>query len=434
MRETKTVLVLGAYGFIGASVVRRLRAEGIAVRGLVRNLGIATRVLPDVELIQADLRTLTQVHDWQAILREIEIVVNCSGALQDGGQDDLRAVHQLAIAALGQACTDNGVAIIQVSAIGASPDATTTFMRSKAEGDAALRASGAVLWVLRPGLVIGQSDYGGTALLRMLAAVPVVQPVAYPQAPVQCVGMEDLCTVILSCVQGDLPEGDYDLVEDSPHTLAEVLAATRHWLGFSAARRVISVPSVLTKAFAGAADQLARLGWRSPLRSTAITVMEQGVVGDPEPFRAATGRSLRGLSEIYDNLTCAREHRLSARMTLLMPVVIGALCLFWLLSGLFGLTGLSQASEVLIRSGWSAGWAGTSVVLWSLVDIALGMALLWRPWAARVCLAQAAVAAFYLIAATLFVPALWLDPLGPLLKVIPALLLSVTAIPMLESR
>ena len=67
-------------------------------------------------------------------------------------------------------------------------------------------------------------------------------------------------------------------------------------------------------------------------------------------------------------------------------------------------------------------------------NIALGLAILWRPWAARACLAQAAIAAFYLIAATLTVPELWLDPLGPLVKIAPALMLSLIARPMLESR
>ncbi len=430
----KTVLVLGAYGFIGAAVVRALRVEGAAVKGLVRSQQTAQRILPGAEMTPGDLRGFLTSEDWQPVLAGVDVVVNCAGALQDGGQDDLRAVHHTAIAALGQACAEAGVAVIQISAIGAEPDAPTAFMRTKADGDAALQASGATLWLLRPGLVIGQSDYGGTALLRMLAAVPFVQPVAYPETPVQCVGMDDLCAVIVSAIGGDLPPGGYDLVEDTPHPLSQVLAVTRRWLGFPAASVTVTMPALLTKGVAAMADLLGRLGWRSPLRSTAMTVMAQGVTGDPGPYRRAAGRSLAGLDEIYDGLPCAREHRLSARMTLLMPVVIGVLSLFWLLSGLFGLAGLFRAAEVLTRAGWSDGIAGAGVVVWSFVDIALGLAILWRPWAARACLAQVAVAAFYLVVATAVVPGLWLDPLGPLVKILPALMLSLIAIPMLESR
>lgn len=430
----KNVLVLGAYGFIGASVTRALRDDGHIVTGMVRNMATGNTVLPEGNLIRGDLRDMQDVADWSDALFDIDVVINCAGALQDGRDDDLEAVHHTAIAALAKACVVRGTAIVQISAIGVEPGASTAFMRTKAAGDTALRDSGAPLWIFKPGLVIGKNGYGGTALLRMLAAVPLVQPVAYPDAPVQSVGMQDLCRAVVDAVQNRLPQGSYDLVEDTPRPLIEVLSTTRRWLGFPTALLTIRMPNFVINGVAAIADLLGRLGWRSPLRSTAMTVMEQGVTGNPEQFQAATGRSVMPLDKIYEGLTCTREHRLAARMGLLMPVVIVALCLFWVMSGLFGLIGLSQAAQVLMQVGWP-GWAATSsVVLWSFVDIGLGLALLWRPWAARVCLVQAGVALFYLMAATLVVPALWADPLGPLVKVIPALMLSLLARVMLESR
>ncbi|MDA7966566.1 DoxX-like family protein, partial [Ruegeria sp.] len=247
-------------------------------------------------------------------------------------------------------------------------------------------------------------------------------------------GMDDLCQAVLQAARSELPPSSYDLVEDTAHPLREVVSETRRWLGFRAARFVLTVPRVLTKAVASGADLLGRAGWRSPLRSTAMTVMEEGVTGDPAPYRAASGRPIASLRQIYDGLTCGPSHRLSARMSLLMPVTIAILSLFWVMSGLLGLISLTQAAEVLTRVGWSMGWAKTSVLFWSFVDIALGLGLLWRPWAARVCLAQAGVALFYLIAATFTVPMLWADPLGPLVKILPALLLPLFARTLLETR
>ncbi len=430
----KTVLVLGAYGFIGAAITRALRSEGFRVIGMVRDLETGQKVLPDINLIRGDLRDLQTVTDWTDALSDIDVVVNCAGALQGGGEDDLEAVHHFAIAALAKACALRGVAIVQISAIGARPAASTAFMRTKAAGDAALRDSGAPLWVLRPGLVIGQNNYGGTALLRMLAAVPLVQPVAYPDVPVQSVGMPDLCHAVIDAVHNRLPPGNYDLVEDTPRSLIEVLSTTRRWLGFRTARFNIRIPTLLTRGIAAVADLLGLLGWRSPLRTTAMTVMAQGVTGDPVPFRTASGRSVVPLDKIYQNLACTREHRLAARMALFLPLVLAMLCLFWVMSGLFGLIGLSEATQVLTQVGWPVWVAAASVVMSSLVDVGLGLALLWRPWAARVCLAQAGVALFYLLTASFVVPALWIDPLGPLVKVIPALMLSLLARVMLESR
>ncbi|NOD62563.1 MULTISPECIES: SDR family oxidoreductase [unclassified Ruegeria] len=428
------VLVLGAYGFIGAAVTRTLQAEGASVQGAVRDLAQGARILPGVPLKQADMRDLLHTQDWLGLLENVDVVVNCAGALQDNAKDDLETVHHTAIAALANACADQKISIVQISAIGAEPAASTHFLRTKAAGDQALRASGVPLWVLKPGLVIGQTDFGGTALLRMLAAVPWVQPLAYPNTPVQCVGMPDLCATVVDAIAGDLPQGTYDLVEDSPHSLSDVVRGTRQWLGFPAARFSVSLPPVMTKAVAALADGLAWFGWRSPLRSTAMTVMADGVIGDPAPYRAASGRGFSPLPDIYASLPCAREHRLTARMTLLMPMVVATLSLFWVLSGLFGLSGLSKASGVLTGAGWSAPAAMVAVVFWSLVDVVLGLAILWRKWAVRACLAQFGVAGIYMTAATITSPELWTDPLGPLVKILPAMVLSLVALPMLASR
>lgn len=430
----KNVLILGAYGFIGAAVTRSLRAEGARVSAFVRNGATGARVLPDVTLEQGDLRACLRPEDWVAALSGIDCVVNCAGALQDGPADDLEAVHHTAIAALGKACEQCDIAVVQISAIGATADAGTDFMRTKAAGDAALGACAIPLWVFRPGLVIGQSDYGGTALLRMLAAVPLLQPVAYPKTPVQCVGMPDLCHAVSAAVAKELPQGAYDLVEDEPAPLSEVLEETRRWMGFPPARVTIHMPAFLTASVAACADALGWLGWRSPLRRNALTLMAEGVVGNPAPYQTASGQSLETLPEIYAGLTCAREHRLSARMALLMPLVVAVLSVFWVLSGVFGLVGLSQAAAVLTNAGWGVGMATTSVLFWSLIDIALGLAILWRPWAARACLAQCGVALFYLLAASFAVPDLWLDPLGPLTKILPAIVLPLVAWPLLQSR
>jgi len=428
------VLVLGGYGFIGSAVSRFLHAQGARVTAMVRHPRTGAKVLPGLVLVQGDLRYLLLPQNWDQYLNGVDAVINCAGALQDTRQDDLQAVHHTAIAALAAACAEREIPVVQISAIGAAPHANTAFMRTKAAGDAALQAAGCPLWILRPGLVIGQSDYGGTALLRMLAAIPLVQPVAYPETPVQCVGMPDLCHAIGLCLSGQLPQDQYDLVEDASHPLIDVLATTRTWLGFRPARATIPVPPVMTHIVAKIADGLAHMGWRSPLRRTAMTVMRDGVTGDAEPYRAVSGHSLAGLTEIYASLPCAREHRLTARMTLLMPLVVGILSLFWTLSGLIGLFQLESAAAVLVSAGWAEPVAKLSVVFWSLIDIALGLAMLWRPWAIRTCTAQVCVGVFYVLAASLTTPELWADPLGPLVKILPATLLSLVAIPMLEDR
>ncbi len=429
------VLVLGAYGLIGADVVRRLLIEGHDVVGLGRNQRTALSVLPQITWIIRDLADLCESSDWSALIRDTDFVVNCAGALQDGFNDNLDAVHHRAIAALVEACEAADVGIVQISAVGAAADATTHFLRSKAQGDALVRAAKVPFWIYRPGLVIAQTSYGGSAMLRMLAAVPLVQPLAYADAKVQTVGSADIAEAVALAVRGDVVTGlECDLVTDAPTTLSDVVLKHRNWLGFAPPWRSIHLPDWTVTLVSKPADLLGVLGWRSPLRSTAIRVLRHGITGDPSGWLVATGQRIPNLGETLSSLTPGVEQRQSARMSLAMPLVFCILFFFWLASGGIGLLQVDAAARVLRDVGWSAQLATTSVLFWSFVDIAIALGLLVRRFAAWSCWAMVAVSLIYLASASLVVPSLWVDPLGPLLKVLPGIVLALVARMLLDDR
>jgi len=429
------ILLLGAYGLIGSGVARHLRDSGHRVTGFGRSKTNAQRVLPEIDWIIRDMTEMRSPGDWHAALRSCDAVVNCAGALQDGPRDHLQAIHADAVAALAEACADTGTRLVQISAAGVSPDASTAFFRTKAAGDAAIRAAGCDFTILRPGLVIAPTAYGGTALLRMLVAFPLVQPIAWPETRVRTVSLTDLSEAVAMAVRGELGSGEtIDLVEDQPQRLETIIAGMRHWLGFPKARMQIAVPPTLASLISRGADALGHLGWRSPLRTTAMEVMQDGVDGDPARWRALTGRSVASFEQTLAAMPARSEDRIAARMALAMPFAVTALFFLWAASGLVGFWRVEAASGVLTAGGWPAGLAKASVLFWSAVDIALAALVLVRRHAARACLAMAAVSLFYLVAATLFTPWLWTDPLGSLVKIVPTIMLALVTHAMLQER
>jgi uncharacterized protein YbjT (DUF2867 family) len=365
----------------------------------------------------------------------IDFVVNCAGALQDMPGVDLAAVHETAIAALAETCGATGCGLVQISAVGVSEKGGPAFHATKARGDAAVRGSSADWWVLRPGLVLAQSAYGGTGLLRMLAAVPFVQPIAMAGAQIQTVAVSDVALAVARAVEGDLaPHQSLDLVEEQAHGLGEFIGELRAWLGFSPARWQVSLPAFLLRPTAMAADFLGWLGWRSPLRSTALRVLADGVRGEPDHTHAALGRPAMSLTETLAAIPSRAEDRLAARMSLLMPITVAILAIFWTVSGFAAVLSLDAAAGILADAGWSTGLAMASVLFWALVDFALGALVLVRRTAKAATLGMVAVSLFYLILASVVTPWMWADPLGPLVKVLPAIMLALVARAMLESR
>lgn len=430
----RRVLVLGAYGLIGAEVTQTLVGQGHDVQAAGRNAKAAARRLPNIPFARLDMAALTAPAGWHDYLQGFDCVVNCAGALQDGGGTDLEALHHHALAALGQAAAKLGTQVVQISAIGAELDNPIQFLSSKARGDAALLATGAKAVIFRPGLVLAQGAYGGTGLIRMLAAVPLLQPLALPQARMQCVSARDVAQAVALAIAGQTPNGTrFDLVEPHAPSLRDIIASHRRALGFAPARREWVAPDWMLGATGWFADALGHLGWRSPLRSTATQVLHQDLVGDPAPWAAVTG-PLPALPQILQGLRLGPEHRLQARMALMMPLCVAILALFWLASGLLGLVSLSQAAAHLETQGWGGGLARASVVFWSFVDVGLAAALLWRPWAQKACLGMVAVSAIYLGLGSVITPEMWLDPLGPMVKIGPTIGLALVTWALLEER
>jgi uncharacterized protein YbjT (DUF2867 family) len=429
------ILVLGAYGLIGGYVCARLLVEDHAVIGVGRDIAAARRRFPAIDWRAADLRTAT-VDDWTAMLQGVDAVVNCAGALQDSPRDDLKAVHVDGVARLVEACGKAGVTrFVHVSAAGVGPGRATAFNATKQAAEALLRASPLDWTILRPGLVLAPAAYGGTALLRGLAGFPLVLPVAYPDSLIQTTSAEDVAIAVQRALApGALRRISVDLVHAKAVTLAELVTMLRGWLGLPPAP-VVAVPPILARATAMAADALAWLGWRSPMRTASLEQLRAGVPGDADQAQRLLGFAPRSLRAVLDGWPSGVQERWFAKSYFLKPTILFTLFGFWLLSGLIGLTvGFDQAVSVLTTAGVGLGLAKAAVIGGGIADIALALLLAFRRTTGAALAGMLALTAGYLVGGALVRPDLWLDPLGPFLKSIPAAVLALAALALLDER
>lgn len=428
------VLVLGGYGLIGLEIVRGLRAAGHELIGLGRSLEKGRSAAPDVRWIGADIATLTRPHAWTPHIDGVDAIVNASGALQDGARDNLRAAQQDAIVALIQACADKPIRFVQISAPGAELDARTAFLRTKAVADAALRASALEWTILKPGLVISANAYGGTSLLRMLAATPVVQPLVLGDARVQSVAASDVAAAVLRAVEGATPSRrDYDLAAAEAHTLRDVVGKFRVWLGFKPDGVRLELPRALGFLLARGADLAGWLGWRSPLRTTALRVLADGITCNGAAWEAASGRNLKSLDETLAALPTTAQERIYARAQLVLPLLVLTLSAFWIASGAIAITQRDAAARVL-NGALAPEQAMFFVLGGALADIAIGLGVLVRPFTRIAALAAIALSIAYLVGGTLLTPHLWADPLGPFVKIFPSMALALAVAALTSER
>lgn len=427
-------IVLGGYGLIGAACMRALAADGFSVTGVGRSREAAARVLPDADWIIRDITGLSE-DEWRSLLAGADVVVNAAGALQDGARDDLVAIHETAVARILAALAGTGTRLVQISAAGVSPDASTEFFRSKARGDALIQGAAFDWVILRPVLVIAPTAYGGTALLRAAAATPLVLPVLFPQARVQTVFVDDLATAVVQAARGRIAAGTVaDLTEAGSRSFPETLRVFRRWQGFAEPKLALPVPGFVLSLTSGLADLAGHLGWRSPMRSNALQTLRGGIAGNPRPWAEAGGAPCRDLSQTLAAMPATLQERWFARLYLAFPMMVLLLSAFWIVSGAIGLAQVEAATGVLTARGFAGSLALSAVVGGAFADIALGLAILWRPLVRHACLGMTALSLAYLAGATVLAPDLWADPLGPLVKVLPGIALALATLVLAEDR
>ena len=428
-RLPMNILILGATGFIGSAVAQNLSTGGNAVTGLSRNPEISRYRQPRIRWVKGDLRNLTVPSSWRPLLEGIDVVVNCAGALQDTMRDDVRAVQERAMLALYDAAvTVSGIRIVQISAPRSLASSDTIFMATKITADSALAASGVRHVILRPALVLGRNAHGGSALLRSLAAFPYFTPLVDPDTPVQIVSLEEVVDAVASAIAGTIADGS-DIELASPVTsLRSLVAAHRSWLGLAPVP-TISIPSFIGRIISRCADIAGCFGWRSPLRSTALKIAQGGIT----TTHAKVSETQEKLpSDMLDNPAGAQDLWF-ARLYLLKPVLILTLAAFWIVSGTVPLLNPNQAAEGF------AGFFDTTTafiltIVTSFADIFLGLLILFHSHARKALLGMMVLSIAYLAGATIIQPSLWLDPLGPLVKIVPSMLLALVALSIFEER
>ena len=350
---------------------------------------------------------------------------------------DTRAVHRDFVARLLQAIRDSGRAIrlIHISIPGSADGDHTAFSSTKREAERLIAASGIAYAILRPGFVVAPAAYGGSAMLRALAALPFDLPAETRATPFQPVAVEDIAaTVAWLAARDDAESVSWDLMQPQLISLGGVVDQFRFAFGTADWLRV-TLPSLLLDIGAGLGDLANRLGWMPPMRFTAIAELRRGVTGDPAPWMAATGIVPRTIAETTGQRGATIQDKWFARLFLVKPLMIASLALFWILSGFIALVISFPATKAILVSHGFPSWLVTPfAAATSLMDMSIGVLIAFRRSCAAGLVAGIVVSLGYVVGIAILTPELWIEPLGALVKTGPAIVLMLVALLTLDNR
>jgi NADH dehydrogenase len=309
------IAILGGSGFLGRSLVAQLvdRSGGAGGRLVVptRRLqrGRAILSLPTVEMVEADVLDEFQL---APCLRGCDAVVNLVAILH-GDEAEFERVHVELPRQLAQVCSETGVRrVVHVSALGAAPDAPSMYLRSKARGEAALRAAaGLELTLLRPSVMFGAEDRLLNVFAMLQGWLPLL-PLASPNARFQPVWVEDVAQAIVHCLDHPATIGrTFECTGPEVHTLRELVRLAGRWAGH--ARPVLPLPAALGRAQAALLEMLPGRPMMS--RDNLDSMRVPSVAGGQLPGLASLGiraTALEAVAPQYLGAAFAGRGRLNA--------------------------------------------------------------------------------------------------------------------------
>ncbi|MBD0272579.1 MAG: complex I NDUFA9 subunit family protein [Acetobacteraceae bacterium] len=299
MTQRNIATVFGGSGFIGRYVVKRLARAGYTVRVAVTDPGGA-RFLQTQGKVGQIVPLAAGVTEEAAVARAVagaDLVVNLVGILFERRAGDFQRVHAEGAGCVARVSAAAGAArLVHVSAIGADPASPSAYGRTKAEGEAAVRAAFPSATILRPSIVFGLED-GFFNRFAGLSRILPFMPVIAGDTRFQPVYVGDVADAVLAAAErDDAPGRTYELAGPRSHTFRELL---RYILEVTGRRRpLVNIPP-------GIARIQARLGEFLPnpplTRDQLLMLQRDNVPGPDAAGLADLGIEPKALEAIVPN-------------------------------------------------------------------------------------------------------------------------------------
>jgi NADH dehydrogenase len=239
----RVAVVFGGTGFIGRYVVQRLARRDYVVRVITRSPESA-RSLMTQGMVGQIVPLAADPFDDAALARAVEgasVVVNLIGILAERRAGDFARIHGVLPGRIARAATAAGVEhLVHIAAIGADPASESLYARSKAEGEAAVRAGFPQAVILRPSIVFGQEDSFFNRFAGMARLMPVL-PLVGSETRFQPVYVGDVADAVMAALERPEAAGRvFELAGPRVATFRELMTYMLELIGRR--RKIVEIP------------------------------------------------------------------------------------------------------------------------------------------------------------------------------------------------
>jgi NADH dehydrogenase len=197
------ITVFGATGFLGQRIVRRLHERGCAVRVASRHPDRGRALFgaddPRLQAIEGDLRSSQSV---AAAIAGAHAVVNSVSLYTEHGKETFHSVHVEGAQRVGVEARRLGVEqLVHISGIGADAQSRSPYIRSRGQGELAVRTTYPSAILIRPAVMFAPNNTFLSVILKLLRRRPAYPIFGSGMTKLQPIHVDDVAEAVARILQ-----------------------------------------------------------------------------------------------------------------------------------------------------------------------------------------------------------------------------------------
>jgi uncharacterized protein YbjT (DUF2867 family) len=299
------ICVFGGTGFLGRRVVRRLRDHGHTVRIASRHPERARSPIADDRLrpVRVDI---ADENSLATAVAGAQGAVNAVSLYVERGNATFRSVHVEGAARVAAVARRAGVEhLVHVSGIGADPGSSSPYIRSRGEGELAVKSEFPDATIVRPAVMFGPDDAFLATTLTLLRKLPAFPMFGDGRTKLQPADVEDVAEAIARAIGEHQPL--YELGGPRIYAYEDMLRTIAHKAGLRAV--LFPVPFWAWHALAWVAELLPN----PPVTRNQVELMRIDNVTGSAPGFEALGISPRPLEDVLDLMLSGERTHANAK-------------------------------------------------------------------------------------------------------------------------
>ncbi len=246
-----SICVLGGSGFVGSHLCAELVNHGHNVKILTkrREQHRELLVLPSLQITEADIHDESQLRTH---FQNCDVVINLVGILNEKGRSGkgFHMAHvELARKVITSCTSCNIPRLLHMSALNASPDGKSFYLRTKGEAENYVHTFAAnkiAVTSFRPSVIFGPEDVFLNRFASILKTSPWIFPLACANTKFAPVYIGDVVNVMVKAINDPNTFGQrYDLCGPKQYSLKQIVEYISSTCGYK--RKIIGLPAWLSK-------------------------------------------------------------------------------------------------------------------------------------------------------------------------------------------